>query len=56
VGGIAGVLVGNHANVETTCSLIACAALFGSLIILSDLLPFKPKERQSQWAEPWIRI
>ncbi|CZR53383.1 related to synaptic vesicle transporter SV2 (major facilitator superfamily) [Phialocephala subalpina] len=48
VGGIAGVLVGSYANVETTAPLFVCAALFGLLVILSILLPFEPRGRRSQ--------
>ncbi|KAF8857742.1 MFS general substrate transporter [Acephala macrosclerotiorum] len=48
VGGIAGVLVGSYANVETTAPLFVWAALFGLLVILSILLPFEPKGRRSQ--------
>ena len=48
VGGIAGVLVGSYANVETTAPLFVCAALFGLLVILSLLLPFESKGKRSQ--------
>ena len=48
VGGIAGVLVGSYANVETTAPLFICAALFGLLVFLSVLLPFETKGKRSQ--------
>ncbi|KAI1618473.1 putative sugar transporter [Exophiala viscosa] len=47
VGGIVGVLVGSYANVETTAPLFVCGALFGTLIILSLLLPFETLGRRT---------
>jgi hypothetical protein len=47
IGGIAGVLVGSYANVETTAPLFICAGLFGLLIILSLALPFESRGRRS---------
>ena len=47
VGGIAGVLVGSYANVETTAPLFVCAGLFGLLIILSLMLPFESRGKRS---------
>lgn len=47
VGGIAGVLVGSYANVETTAPLFVCAGLFGLLIILSLALPFESRGKRS---------
>jgi len=47
VGGIVGVLVGSYANVETTAPLFVCGALFGTLIILSLLLPFETYGRRT---------
>lgn len=48
VGGIAGVLIGSYANVETTAPLFVCASLFGLLIVLSLLLPFESRGKRSQ--------
>ncbi|KAL2796215.1 MFS general substrate transporter [Aspergillus keveii] len=48
VGGIAGVLVGSYANVETTAPLFVCAALFALLIFLSLLLPFESRGKRIQ--------
>ena len=48
VGGIAGVLVGSYANVETTAPLFVCAGLFGLLILLSLLLPFETRQKRAQ--------
>ena len=48
IGGIAGVLVGSYANVETTAPLFVCAALFGLLVFLSLLLPFESKGKRAQ--------
>lgn len=48
VGGIAGVLIGSYANVETTAPLFVCAALFGLLVILSILLPFESMGKRAQ--------
>ncbi|KAF2717108.1 putative sugar transporter [Polychaeton citri CBS 116435] len=47
VGGIAGVLVGSYANVETTAPLFVCAGLFGLLILLSLMLPFESRGKRS---------
>jgi hypothetical protein len=47
IGGIAGVLVGSYANVETTAPLFVCAALFSLLVILSLLLPFESRGKRS---------
>ncbi|KAL1850391.1 hypothetical protein VTK73DRAFT_9694 [Phialemonium thermophilum] len=47
VGGIAGVLIGSYANVETTAPLFVCASLFGLLVLLSLLLPFESRGKRS---------
>ena len=47
VGGIAGVLVGSYANVETTAPLFVCAGLFALLIVLSLALPFESRGKRS---------
>jgi hypothetical protein len=47
IGGIAGVLIGSYANVETTAPLWVCAGLFALLIVLSLLLPFESKGKRS---------
>jgi hypothetical protein len=47
VGGIVGVLVGSYANVETTAPLWICGALYGTLVILSLLLPFETMGKRS---------
>ncbi|KAL2825518.1 MFS general substrate transporter [Aspergillus pseudoustus] len=48
LGGIAGVLVGSYANVETTAPLFVCAGLFALLIVLSLLLPFESRGKRIQ--------
>lgn len=47
VGGIAGVLIGSYANVETTAPLFVCASLFGLLVVLSLMLPFESRGKRS---------
>ena len=47
IGGIAGVLVGSYANVETATPLFICAGLHSILVITSLLLPFESKGKRS---------
>ncbi|KAK5714969.1 hypothetical protein LTR15_010385 [Elasticomyces elasticus] len=47
IGGIAGVLIGSYANVETTAPLFVCAGLFGLLIVLSLMLPFESRGKRT---------
>jgi len=47
IGGIAGIVVGSFANVETTAPLFVCASLCGLVAILSALLPLEPRGKRS---------
>jgi len=48
IAGIAGIVVGSYANVETTVPLFVCASLSGLVAILSLLLPLEPRGKRTQ--------